>query len=57
MPIAMNIGVKEIRGDIIMYLGAYSVYSYYSSDYIEKLVLWMRKSEADSMVWGVYFQG
>ena len=43
-PVAMNIGVKEARGDIIICVGSHSIYP---ANYIEKLVLWMRKSEAD----------
>jgi len=44
VPTAVNIGIKEARGDIITCLGAHSIYP---SNYIEKLVLWIRKSEAD----------
>jgi len=43
-PVAMNIGVKEARGDIVMCVGSHSIYT---DSYIEKLVLWMEKSEAD----------
>jgi len=44
VPTAVNIGIKEARGDMITCLGAHSSYP---SNYIEKLVLWIRKSEAD----------
>ena len=45
-PIAMNIGIKEARGDIIIRIDAHSTYP---SNYIEKLVLWSRESRADNV--------
>ena len=45
-PIAMNIGIKGAKGDIITFLGAHSTYNF---NYIEKLVLWSRKSRADNV--------
>lgn len=46
VPAALNIGIKEARGDIIIRIDAHSTYS---SNYIEKLVLWIRESKADNV--------
>ena len=45
-PIAMNIGIKEARGDIITFLSAHSTYP---SNNIKESVLWIRKSKADNV--------
>lgn len=42
----MNIGIKKAIGDIIIRIDAHSTYP---SDYIEKLVLWLRESKADNV--------
>lgn len=46
VPTALNIGIKKARGDIIIRIDAHSTYP---SSYIEKLILWIRKSEADNV--------
>lgn len=46
VPIALNIGIKKAIGDIIIRIDAHSTYP---SDYIEKLVLWLRESKADNV--------
>ena len=45
-PIAMNIGIKEARGDIITFLSAHSTYP---SNNIKESTLWIRKSKADNV--------
>ena len=46
VPTALNIGIKKAIGDIIIRI---DVHSTYTPNYIEKLVLWIRKSEADNV--------
>ena len=46
VPTALNIGIKEARGDIIIRIDSHNTYP---SNYIEKLVLWIRKSKADNI--------
>ena len=46
VPTALNIGIKKARGDIIIRI---DVHSTYPSNYIEKLVLWIRKTKADNV--------
>lgn len=46
VPTALNIGIKKARGDIIIRIDAHSIYP---SNYIEKIVLWMKKSKADNV--------
>jgi glycosyltransferase involved in cell wall biosynthesis len=50
VPYAMNYGIKESKGDIIVRLDAHSVYP---SNYISKLVYWLEKLDADNVggVW------
>jgi len=44
--IAMNIGIKEAKGDVIIFTNAHSIYP---SNYIEKLIFWLKKSGADEV--------
>ncbi len=46
VPTAMNIGIKNARGDIIIRI---DVHSTYPSNYIEKLILWIRKTKANNV--------
>jgi cellulose synthase/poly-beta-1,6-N-acetylglucosamine synthase-like glycosyltransferase len=46
VPTALNIGIKEVRGDIVIRIDAHSIYP---SNYIEKLVLWIRESKTDNV--------
>lgn len=46
VPTALNIGIKKAKGDIIIRV---DVHSTYPSNYIEKLVLWIRKTKADNV--------
>lgn len=46
VPTALNIGIKEAIGNIIVRI---DVHSTYPSNYIEKLVLWIRKTKADNV--------
>ena len=46
VPAALNIGIKKARGDIVIRIDFHSTYP---SNYIEKLVLWIRKSKADNV--------
>jgi len=50
VPYAMNYGIKEAKGDVIVRLDAHSIYP---SDYISKLVYWLKKLNADNVggVW------
>jgi len=50
VPYAMNIGIKEAKGSIIIRLDAHSVYPI---DYISKLVYWIEKLDVDNVggVW------
>ena len=45
-PIALNIGFVQAKGDIIVIMGAHTVYS---KNYLSKLVYWSEKSGADSV--------
>jgi len=46
VPTALNIGIKEAKGDIFIRIDDHSTYP---SNYIEKLVLWIRESKADNV--------
>lgn len=46
VPTALNIGIKQAKGDVIIRIDAHNIYP---TDYIGKLILWMRKSEADNV--------
>jgi GT2 family glycosyltransferase len=46
VPTALNIGIRKARGDIIIRI---DVHNTYPSNYIEKLILWIRKSKADNV--------
>ena len=46
VPVSLNIGIKKAKGELIIRI---DVHSTYPSDYIEKLVLWNRKTEADNV--------
>lgn len=46
VPTALNIGIKKASGEIVIRVDAHNIYS---SNYIEKLVLWIRKSKADNV--------
>ena len=46
VPTALNIGIRKARGDIIIRIDAHNTYP---SNYIEKLVLWSRKSKVDNV--------
>jgi len=46
VPTALNIGIRKARGDIIIRIDAHNTYP---SNYIEKLILWIRKSKADNV--------
>ena len=46
VPHAMNIGIKNAKGDIIIRMDAHSEYPL---DYIEKLVYWLKKLKADNV--------
>jgi len=50
VPYAMNYGIKSAKGDIIVRLDAHSIYP---DDYIERLVYWINKLDADNVggVW------
>ncbi len=50
VPYAMNYGIKESKGEIIVRLDAHSIYP---SNYISKLVYWLEKLDADNVggVW------
>ena len=50
VPYAMNYAIKEAKGDIIIRLDAHSIYP---SDYITKLVYWIKELNADNVggVW------
>jgi len=50
VPYAMNYGIKEAKGEVIVRLDAHSIYP---SDYIEKLVYWLEKLDVDNVggVW------
>ena len=50
VPYAMNYGIKQAKGDIIVRLDAHSIYP---ENYIEKLVYWLEKLNADNVggVW------
>jgi glycosyltransferase involved in cell wall biosynthesis len=45
-PTAMNIGIKEAKGDIIIRMDAHNGYP---KDYISKIVYWLEKSGADNV--------
>lgn len=45
-PIALNIGIQNARGDIVMIMGAHCRYP---RDYISKLVNWLERSGADNV--------
>lgn len=49
-PVAMNLGIKEAKGELIMRLDAHS---YYPPNYISELVKWKEKLNADNIgaVW------
>lgn len=44
VPIALNIGISQAKGKIIMIIGAHATYP---KDYLSKLVYWLEKNEAD----------
>ena len=46
VPTALNIGIRKARGDIIIRIDAHNTYP---SNYIEKLILWIRKTKADNV--------
>ena len=46
VPTALNIGVKEAKGDIIIRI---DVHSSYPCNYVEKIILWIEKSKADNV--------
>jgi len=50
VPVAMNIGIKEAKGEYIIRLDAHSSYS---KDYFSKLIFWHKKLNADNVgaVW------
>lgn len=50
VPYAMNYGIEEAKGEVIVRLDAHSIYP---SDYIEKLVYWLEKLDVDNVggVW------
>ena len=50
VPYAMNYGIKEAKGNVIVRLDAHSIYP---SNYISKLVYWLEKLDADNVggVW------
>ena len=50
VPYAMNYGIQQAKGDIIIRLDAHSIYP---KDYVEKLVYWIEKLNADNVggVW------
>lgn len=50
VPTAMNIGIQQAKGDVIVRLDAHAVYPH---DYISKVVDWLGKSGADNVggVW------
>ncbi len=50
VPYAMNLGINEAKGDIIIRLDAHSVYP---KEYVTKLVYWIKKLNADNVggVW------
>jgi len=50
VPQAMNIGIKAVTGDIIVRMDAHSEYP---EDYVEKIVYWLEKLNADNVggVW------
>lgn len=52
VPYAMNYGIKQAKGDIIIRIDAHSIYP---KDYIEKLVYWLDKLNADNVggVWDI----
>lgn len=45
-PIAMNLGIEEAKGDLIMRMDAHS---YYPPNYISELVQWKEKLKADNI--------
>jgi len=52
VPTAMNIGIKNAKGEIIIRMDVHSVYP---KDYISKLVYWLNKLNADNVggVWDI----
>jgi len=46
VPTAMNIGIKNAKGDIIIRMDAHTEYP---KDYISKIVYWLNKSRADNV--------
>jgi len=46
VPVAMNLGVKNAKGNIIIRMDAHNEYS---KDYISKIVYWLKESGADNV--------
>jgi len=46
VPTAMNLGIKEANGDIIIRMDAHTEYP---NDYVSKIVHWLEKSEVDNV--------
>jgi len=46
VPTAMNIGIKEAKGDIIVRMDAHTEYP---KDYVSKIIYWLDKSGADNV--------
>ncbi len=46
VPIALNIGIKQSKGEVIIIMGTHTTYP---KDYLSKLVYWLEKSDADSI--------
>lgn len=45
-PCAMNVGIRECTGDIVMFMGAHATYS---PGYIPRIVEWLEESGADNV--------
>lgn len=45
-PVAMNIGIREAKGDAVIVMGAHTVYP---TNYISGLMAWLQKTNADAV--------